>query len=469
MERYSKTNCIHIENDYLIYFSTNDLPDMENKIWLTMDSSDRCVPGILYIPSAELLKPLITNYDYTINDMYNLGKFYNDNKSICNRFPMMPDEPFFDQFEMIFDAAAIGQYLGGIDPIHAKGNVPGFINELFHINFSEYQFYWKRERWNYIPVIKMKDHSIHKIGGIHVHSKNLQNFLSDQPIENRLIKLSSNTFITFGSADYNDAKKRISVQVKQAGEFDFIHAFGESDLQSDPEFWNLHSEFIKNNPRGYGYWIWKPYLILKTLYKMNENDILLYADCGCEIVKKDRLKDLFEQTQKYDIVSSYASMENLNTKRDLFQLMDSSGFNVSSLVTKSLQFQASAICLKRCKKVYNLVSEWYKLACDYHNIDDSPSALAEYPQFIEHRHDQSIFSLLMKREYLKPGRPVLSTVVDIVRNRTGISQFKVSQDDFDWKQYLLNYPELTNLGTPKKAYQHYIKYGKKENRTFYPL
>ena len=50
-----------------------------------------------------------------------------------------------------------------------------------------------------------------------------------------------------------------------------------------PEFWNNHSEFILANKRGYGYWLWKPYLIMKTLEQMNDNDILVYADCGCEI------------------------------------------------------------------------------------------------------------------------------------------------------------------------------------------
>ena len=30
-------------------------------------------------------------------------------------------------------------------------------------------------------------------------------------------------------------------------------------------------------------------------------------------------------------------------------------------------------------------------------IDDTPSEVAELPEFIEHRHDQSIFSLLVKQ------------------------------------------------------------------------
>ena len=40
----------------------------------------------------------------------------------------------FDRFQYIFDAAAIGQYLGGIDPIHDKNDTSGFVNEICIIN-----------------------------------------------------------------------------------------------------------------------------------------------------------------------------------------------------------------------------------------------------------------------------------------------------------------------------------------------
>ena len=135
MEKHSKNNVLHIENDYLIYFNESNLPDLQNCIWLTTN-----VPGIVYIPSPDLLKGLIENYD-----MYK-----SNNKTICKKFPLMPDEQHFELFEMIFDAGAIGQYLNG----HAVGDVP---LETFYVTFSDYQFYWKIEQVNgkllYIQVI----------------------------------------------------------------------------------------------------------------------------------------------------------------------------------------------------------------------------------------------------------------------------------------------------------------------------
>ena len=52
----------------------------------------------------------------------------------------------------------------------------------------------------------------------------------------------------------------------------------------DSEYWNKHKNFILNtkHKKGHGYYIWKPYLIQKTMNKMNDGDILLYSDAGCE-------------------------------------------------------------------------------------------------------------------------------------------------------------------------------------------
>ena len=57
----------------------------------------------------------------------------------------------------------------------------------------------------------------------------------------------------------------------------------ETDI---PEFIKKHSDFIKQNKMGYGRYIWKPKIILDTLLKTNENDIILYCDAGCYLNNK---------------------------------------------------------------------------------------------------------------------------------------------------------------------------------------
>ena len=40
-----------------------------------------------------------------------------------------------------------------------------------------------------------------------------------------------------------------------------------------------------HNQRGAGYWIWKPYIIWKTLQDVEDGDIVCYIDSACLINK----------------------------------------------------------------------------------------------------------------------------------------------------------------------------------------
>ena len=63
----------------------------------------------------------------------------------------------------------------------------------------------------------------------------------------------------------------------------FTDVIGLKDdyLKNNAEFWDQHNDFMENNPFGYGYWLWKPYVVKKQLELMNDNEILCYIDAGC--------------------------------------------------------------------------------------------------------------------------------------------------------------------------------------------
>ena len=132
-------------------------------------------------------------------------------------------------------------------------------------------------------------------------------------------------FITFGNENYYNSLKLISKEVKNFNIFDEIIIITDKELKSDTDFWNKHSKFIENNKRGYGYWLWKPYINLKLLEKINENDIVLYTDAGCtfNINGKNRLIDYINLVKEYDILSfQLTHPERKYTKRDLFEYFD---------------------------------------------------------------------------------------------------------------------------------------------------
>src|SRR3989338_10956210 len=89
--------------------------------------------------------------------------------------------------------------------------------------------------------------------------------------------------LIFGNEKYYDAIKRISISMKSINDIKLI-IITDKDLENTyKDFWNIHNEFISSNSIGYGYWIWKPYIILKTIDDLNADDILIYMDSGCEL------------------------------------------------------------------------------------------------------------------------------------------------------------------------------------------
>jgi hypothetical protein len=197
IKQYNLENCIHLENDVLTYINFEDIKDKfkENKVYVTFDSYTRVIPGIIYIPNYKSFEPIIKNYDFCINDMENLAKF---DESIILPFPIFPivngnivkfNKLYFD-FNMIFDAAAIGQFLGGIDPKNQHGNTIGFINETSVIKYNKYKFEWIKINDLFIPHLIIGENK-YKICNLHIHSKNVINFIANNPQENLFIKFNN--------------------------------------------------------------------------------------------------------------------------------------------------------------------------------------------------------------------------------------------------------------------------------------
>jgi hypothetical protein len=236
-------------------------------------------------------------------------------------------------------------------------------------------------------------------------------------------KMQSNTkyyFISFGgpTENYYNALNRIYEQVKNLNIFDFNIKYTDINLKNDHHFWQQHQVFIENNKRGYGYWLWKPYIILQTLNIMQDNEILLYADAGCEIMNNpEEMKQLLKNCDNNELLySSTPCIERQWNKRDLLNYMDMD----KPHFINTLQSQATFILIKKNVNTFNFIKEWYDIAStNYHFIDDSSSILQNYDDFIEHRHDQSIFSLLTKKFNLNNDNNILHNYQPIItaRNR----------------------------------------------------
>lgn len=228
-------------------------------------------------------------------------------------------------------------------------------------------------------------------------------------------------FITFSSHDnYIKAGERLIDQAKNLKIFDQVKLFTLEDLKKDNLFWNKHKDFILSNQKGFGYWIWKPYIIKKLLDKINNNDILLYLDSGCEIDCKE--KEYFEYclncVNKDLIVGTLGkTIVEESCKMDLLLYLDMN----QEKYLKSKMHQAGANLILACKETRKLVDEWFKLCENYNLINDSPSINKNINEFKEHRHDQSIYCLLTKKYNLYSTISLDKFCIKCIRNRSGIT------------------------------------------------
>ena len=207
-------------------------------------------------------------------------------------------------------------------------------------------------------------------------------------------------FITYGgpNTNYHDAVRRLTTEVEDTHIFDHIIGYSDSDLKKDNDFWSRHSEFCENN-RGYGCWIWKPYLIMKTLELMEYDDILFYSDAGCTINndndKRDNMLKLINKCKEKELLfSSTYTSEKQYCKHDILKHLKMD----TEEIMNSTQFQASFMFIKKTDRIVQFVNDWYNTMCIYHLVDDTPSKYhEELPEFIDSRHDQTVFSLFAKR------------------------------------------------------------------------
>jgi hypothetical protein len=95
--------------------------------------------------------------------------------------------------------------------------------------------------------------------------------------------------------------------------------------------------------------------------------------------------------------------------------------NIDDTLLDDKQRQGGLLLFYVCKETLQFVDEWYMLCCDYHNLDDSPSILKNTVGFREHRHDQSIFSLLTKKYNLFSNIVLDKQCFKSYHNRSGIS------------------------------------------------
>jgi len=220
-------------------------------------------------------------------------------------------------------------------------------------------------------------------------------------------------FLSFADSRLHRSLDRILHQANKMAFFDECYGLNEKNLPK--KFISQFKDQLIPGSRGYGYWSWKPEIIKEIIDKIDVGDGLIYVDAGCHLNLhgRNRLKEYFDilETTESGIVAFQAnkpSPENSTLiydgrklfdqpnyqwiKGDLFDYFRARG---KKEYTHSQAIGAGIFLIRKCNKSLKIIDEWRQIIRnDFKLIDDTPSVSKNFDGFIEHRHDQAIFTLL---------------------------------------------------------------------------
>ena len=196
-------------------------------------------------------------------------------------------------------------------------------------------------------------------------------------------------FICYADEKFIMQQER-SIQAAINVGFQYYSTYNRDDL-INTEFYK-ENKYILDLSRGGGYWLWKPFFILEAFKRISKNDIVVYSDCG-DICNNGIVEFVSSYMNTNDILLVGREFINRQwTKRDCFVLMNCDSDNFHN----GTQLEAGFCCFKKTDSVTSFLEEWLMYGKNKNIITDEPNICGKdnFPDFKDHRHDQSILSLL---------------------------------------------------------------------------
>jgi len=206
-----------------------------------------------------------------------------------------------------------------------------------------------------------------------------------------------NAVVNYADEKFYLMQRINSASATRVGGFDNVFSFRAKDMDDDFTRRNAH---ILSQPRGGGYWLWKPYFIRRALELLQEGDVLFYCDSGAVFVRSATpLLSLRENRGQSMLVFEIQHVEKLWAKRDALILM---GCDEERFI-ETRQRLGGFLLMRKDSFSVSFVDEWLSYAQDERILTDLPNTQGKdnHPGFIAHRHDQSILSLLSKKRGLR--------------------------------------------------------------------
>jgi hypothetical protein len=194
--------------------------------------------------------------------------------------------------------------------------------------------------------------------------------------------------LIFGKGNFIEASNKLKNYLNELGYLNII-SLTDADLSED---FKLEHQHILKHTKGYGYCLWKPYIILEHLKNLESDEILLYLD-STDLPHPKFLDILDIHFSNSDILLINRNYKHDEwTRRDTFVLMNCD----SPEYHNKIQLEAGVIALKKTQFNIDLINEWFGYCKDEQILTEKNQicGLPNYPNFREHRYDQSILTNL---------------------------------------------------------------------------
>ena len=200
-------------------------------------------------------------------------------------------------------------------------------------------------------------------------------------------------FVTFGTPDFSMARVEHQQSIEKFGHKVFSYHTDSEPIRlarkKNPETFR--------QPRGYGYWIWKPYIIEAAMEETEPGTLIFYTDIAVTLARAP--ESLLDVARDLDILtfrvgSGYAQREY--TKRDAFVLLKAD----EPRYWDDEQSHGGFVAVRNNDAGRKFVRTWKKYLRDTRILTDKPNEMGfpNLPGFVDHRHDQSVLSILATRD-----------------------------------------------------------------------
>jgi hypothetical protein len=171
-----------------------------------------------------------------------------------------------------------------------------------------------------------------------------------------------------------------------------------TDTNIEPSFLEKNKEIFAHK-RGWGFWLWKPYIIKKTLEHLDNGDICLYCDVGNSIIHDPA--PLFKLCKEVGGILLFENRDGNPTgkiwrnaewvKMDCYNLMDCR----EDRYINGNQVDGAYSVWEKNKNTMKFVDQYLAYCENINIISDLPNITGDnISVFKDHRHDQSVLSLM---------------------------------------------------------------------------